>query len=219
VARALADVIPLALGVALSPLPILAVLLMLLSRNELGNARAFLVGWTVTIAALAAAAVIASVDVHVSDPPQIFSVAEVATGVGLLAAAVIAWRRRAIAGRAHGEPRWLSVVDEISPLRACGLGIALVLLNAKDLALTVAAGTAISDAALPTASTVVALAVFTLIASSTIALPVAVAAVAGPRAEPTLRRWHGWLARNGTALLGVVLGIAGVLFVVAGLSL
>ena len=109
------------------------------------------------------------------------------------------------------------MLDKISPVRAGGLGVVL-LLNAKDLALTLAAGTVISDAALPTGSTVFALVVFVAIASTTIAIPFAVAAIAGERAEPTLRSWHGWFERNGTAVVAVVLAVAGIVFVAAGLS-
>jgi hypothetical protein len=42
---AIGDVLPLALGVALSPIPIIAVILMLLSPQASKNGPAFLVGW------------------------------------------------------------------------------------------------------------------------------------------------------------------------------
>ena len=42
---AIGDVLPLALGVALSPIPIIAVILMLLSPKAQENGPAFLVGW------------------------------------------------------------------------------------------------------------------------------------------------------------------------------
>jgi hypothetical protein len=47
---AIGDVLPLALGVALSPIPIIAVILMLLSPKAQENGAAFLVGWVAGIA-------------------------------------------------------------------------------------------------------------------------------------------------------------------------
>ena len=58
---------------------------------------------------------------------------------------------------------------------------------------------------------------FTALASLTVAVPFGLAVLAGDRADPTLRRWHGWLERNGTAVVTAVIGAGGVVFVVAGL--
>src|SRR4051812_14489744 len=215
-AGALSDVIPLALVVALSPLPILVLLLMLLSAHELANARAFLLGWTTSLAAVTTAAVLAGVSLHASDPPLLVRVGEGVTGAALLVVAVLAWRgRRRPALRGS---RWLAAVDGITAPRACGLAVALVLLNVKVAAIPLAAGTVISDAALPAGQTAMAVAVYTALASATIAVPVAVAVVAGPRAEPRLRRWHDWFERNGTAIVAVWAAVAGVLFVVTALA-
>ena len=210
--EALRDLAPLAVGVALSPLPILAFLLMLLSEHEIPNARAFLIAWAVTVAIVASVSALVGLDLRSADPPRAIRAIELATGVLLIAGALIAWRRRHSA-----RPRWLEAVDAISPARAALLAGGLVVLNAKDLTLTVAAGSVVADAALSGAASLAAVAVFTAIASATIAIPFAVAVVAGPRAEPTLRRWHGWFERNGTAIVAVVTAAVGVLFLAAGL--
>jgi hypothetical protein len=66
---ALTDVIPLAVGIALSPLPIAALLLMLLSERETANGRAFVLGWIGAVGGLATATVIAHVSFSPSHPP------------------------------------------------------------------------------------------------------------------------------------------------------
>src|SRR3954451_14040046 len=215
-AGALSDVIPLALVEALSPLPVLAALLMLLSAHELANARAFLLGWTTSLGAVTTAAVLAGGSAHASQPLLLVRAGEGVTGGALLVLAGLAWRGRRLTSL-RGS-RWLAAVDGITAPRACGLAVALVLLNVKVAAITLAAGTAISDAALPAGQTVMAVAVYTALASATIAVPVAVAAVARPRAEPMLRRWHDWFEGNGTAIVAVLAAVAGVLFVVTALS-
>src|SRR3954463_1959881 len=215
-AGALSDVIPLALVVALSPLPILVMLLMLLSAHELANARAFLLGWTTSLAAVTTAAVLAGVSLHASDPPSPVRAGEGVTGAALLVVAVLAWRgRRRPSLRGS---RWLAAVDGITAPRACGLAGARVLLNVKVAAIPLAAGTVISDAALPAGQTAVAVAVYTALASATIAATVAVAVVAGPRARRRVRRWHDWFGRNGTPIVAVWAPVAGVLFVVTALA-
>jgi hypothetical protein len=206
------DVTPLAVGVALSPLPILAFLLMLLSEREVANARAFLAGWVITLASVATLAALVGLDLRSANPPTVIRIAEVASGLALIAAAVVTWRRRTATA-----PRWLHAVDAISPGRASVLAAALVVLNAKDLTLTVAAGSLVADAAIDTAAGAATVAWFTALASTTIAIPFAVAVFAGPRAEPTLRRWHGWFERNGTTVVAVVTAAVGLLFVGAGL--
>lgn len=216
-AHALADVVPLALGVALSPLPVAALLLMLLSEHEIANARAFVVGWAGTLAVLAGAAAVSGLSFRASDPPPAVHAVELATGVALLAAAGLVWRRRPRTAAERPPSRWLTAVDGISQPGAFGLAAALVLLNVKDAALTVGAGAVIADAELPAGRTLIAIALFTALASLTVAVPFGLAVLAGDRADPTLRRWHGWLERNGTTVVTAVIGVGGVVFVVAGL--
>jgi len=50
VGSAIGDVLPLALGVAISPIPIIAVILMLLSPKARENGPAFLLGWVAGLA-------------------------------------------------------------------------------------------------------------------------------------------------------------------------
>jgi hypothetical protein len=47
---AIGDILPLAIGVAISPVPIIAVILMLFSKKAKGNSLAFLVGWVLGLA-------------------------------------------------------------------------------------------------------------------------------------------------------------------------
>ena len=56
--NAIGDILPLALGVAISPIPIIAVILMLLSPKARENGPAFLVGW---VAGLAVVSIVVTV--------------------------------------------------------------------------------------------------------------------------------------------------------------
>jgi len=216
--RALTDIIPLAAGVALSPLPIAALLLMLLSEHETANGRAFVLGWIGAVGGLASATVIAQVSFNPSNPPTTVKAAELAIGLVLLAGSAIAWRRRPRTAAEQRSSRWLAATDGISQPGAAALAIGLVLLNLKDATLTVGAGAAISDARLTSGQAILALAVFAAFATTTVAAPFVFAVVAGQRAKPTLRLWHAWLDRNGTAVGAGIIGLAGAFLAVAGLG-
>lgn len=64
----LADIIPLAIGVALSPLPIVAVILILFSQNPRGASLGFLDGWFLGIAVVASVVVFVLACVTVATP-------------------------------------------------------------------------------------------------------------------------------------------------------
>jgi hypothetical protein len=216
--KALTDIIPFAVGVALSPLPVAALLLMLLSEHETVNGRAYVLGWIGAVGGLASATVLAHVSFEPSHPPVAVRAAELAIGLILVAGAVLAWIRRPRTAADPRPARWLSATDAISQRGAAALAVALALLNLKDATLTIGAGAAISDARITAGQSILALAVFAAVATITVAAPFLFAVVAGQRAKPTLRRWHGWLDRNGTAVGASVISLAGAFLVTAGLG-
>jgi cytochrome c biogenesis protein CcdA len=190
----------------------------LLSEHETANGGAFVLGWICAISGLASAALIAQVSFEPSHSPAALRYAELAIGLILLGGAVLAWSRRSHTAADRRPSRWLSATDSISQSGAAILAVALALLNVKDSTLSVGAGAAISDARLTAGQSILTLAAFAAIASVTVAAPFLFAVVAGQRAEPTLRRWHGWLDRHGTAVGAGVISLTGVYLVAAGLG-
>jgi len=216
--NALSEAIPLAIGVALSPLPVLALLLMLISEHETTNAGGFALGWTSALAGVAGGSVIIGVSFNTSHPPAVVKTIEVAIGIVLIATALLAWRSHRRTSADANQPRWLAVTDGISRRGAVALGVALVLLNVKDATLAIGAGAVISHAHLAAGQTVLALAVFTLIASSTVVGPFLFAVAAGDRAAPALKRLHAYLDRRGAPVGAALVGVTGVAFAIAGAS-
>lgn len=216
---ALSDVLPLGLGVAVSPFPLIALLLMLLSDRELINAWAFLCGWAATVTVIAGLTALTGITIPGGDDtPAWIPVGEIVIGIALLITALVVMRRRARGVGAGGHARWLAVIDDITPPRAAALAMALVLLNAKDLALTIDAGTKVSEADLAVVQSALVVLAFAATASVSVLIPVLVATFAGERAEPVLRRWHDLLDRHGQVALALVCGAGGVVLVLAGLT-
>jgi threonine/homoserine/homoserine lactone efflux protein len=214
--EALSGMLPIAVAIAVSPIPILAVILMLLTERSTANAVAFLLGWAaalIVIGGAVAALGIGRAD-SAEDPGTGLIVAQFALAAVLLAAAVRRWRMRARPGDDHETPKWMSAVRSVSPPRAFALGVGLIALNPKDGLLTVAAGARLAEADPGAGAAVAALLIFTAAASATIIAPILAEAAMGARAEPILERSRLWLERNGNAAVAVVLAVLGVLVAV-----
>src|SRR3954465_2623223 len=101
--EAIGQMLPAAVGVAISPLPIVAVVLMLVSRRGRANGPAFVVGWVVGLAIVGAIVLAVSSGAGASDsgePATWVSVLKLALGALLLLVGVPGWRGRPT-GPAH----------------------------------------------------------------------------------------------------------------------
>jgi hypothetical protein len=108
--------------------------------------------------------------------------------------------------------------DEVTAGRALGLGFLLAAVNPKNLTLSVAAGVALGSGDLPGGQVVAVLVVDTVLAASTVALPVLGYAVAEQRARPALDRARTGLEAHHAAITGVLLLVLGAVLVGKGLG-
>jgi threonine/homoserine/homoserine lactone efflux protein len=197
-----------AIGVALSPVPIIGLILMLLSERARSNGLAFLLGWVVGLSAAGAIilALSSGADAQADDGTTESWVGWVKIALGLLLAflAVHNWQSRPAAGEKGEMPAWMTSVSQFNAPKAAGMGLVLSAVNPKNLALTAAAATSIAAADLSTAESVAVLAIFVVIASLTIAIPVLTYFVMGEKAAVTLGAWREWLERNNNTVMAVI---------------
>jgi hypothetical protein len=221
IADALRDMLPLAVAIAISPVPVLAVVLMLMSDGGRGNAVALLAGWALTLAVVAGGVAVlglgASADADGHGGSGV-ATAQLVVAAILLVVIAVEWRGRPRAGEPHRPPRWMAMAIELGAARALGLGVALVVLNAKDGALTVAAGAKLADAAPAVPAAVLCVLLFVTVASATVIVPVVVDVALGVRAGPILRRWHTWLQRHGSTAAIATLAIVVAVLTVQGVQ-
>ena len=215
------DILPLAGGVTLSPIPIIAVILMLFSENARSTSLGFLAGWFLGVT------VVATAVVYVADPAQqatggeaspLSATVHILLGVLLLSAAYRNWKKRPRPGEQVEMPKWMSSIDSMTAGRALGLGGLLSGVNPKNLALILAAGVAIAAAGLTTSQTIISLIVFILLACVSVAAPVIVYLVMGARAEPMLNSWKAWLTQNNATVMMILLLVFGVVTLSKGLG-
>src|SRR5215211_487366 len=191
--RVLGDLLPLAVGVAISPIPIIAVILMLLAPEAGGTSAGFLAGWVVGIVGATTLFLLlaGTVDLGSSDEPSAaVSWVKLGLGVLLLLLAARQWQGRPQPGAEPALPKWMAAIDEFTAGKAVGLGLALSAVNPKNLLMCVAAGTTIAAGGLSGGQEVWSVAVFTLIAASTVAVPVAAYAIGRKRMAAPLESLH-----------------------------
>jgi threonine/homoserine/homoserine lactone efflux protein len=131
---------------------------------------------------------------------------------------VLAARRWGAREHSTDQPAWLRALGEATPRSALRTGLALSAANPKVVLLAVAAGVAVGSAGLPTRGTVAVLAGFTALACVSIAVPVLLHLVAGPRALVPLERARDWLERHHGAVVSVVLAAIGLLLLTEGVA-
>jgi threonine/homoserine/homoserine lactone efflux protein len=216
------DLLPLALGVAISPVPIIATILMLLAPQARGTSIGFLVGWVagivVAVTVFEVIAATAGLDDGSSSSSSTTAWIKIVLGVLLLLFGVRQWRKRPKAGEVAALPKWMAAIDSFTLVKALGLGFVLSAVNPKNLLMCVAAGSAVGSAGLATGEVVVAIAVFTLIAASTVALPVVGFLVAHERLRQPLDELRTWLQANNVAVMGVLVLVIGVVLLGQGIG-
>jgi threonine/homoserine/homoserine lactone efflux protein len=215
--QAIGDLLPLALGIAISPIPIIAVILMLFSQRARANSAMFLLGWIVgVLGGTIVVLVIANTqDLTQSNgqPEDSVSTAKLVIGVLLILLAARQWRGRPKEGETPTLPKYLGAIDTLTPPKALGLGVLLSAVNPKNLLMIIAGAITISQADLSDSDTIVAVLVFVLIAICTVAVPVALYNVMGARAQPVLDSMRAWLAQNNATVMAVLLLVIGVVVI------
>jgi threonine/homoserine/homoserine lactone efflux protein len=219
--EALGNVLAEAVGILVSPLPIVAVILMLFTARGKVNSLAFLVGW------MGGLAVLGAIVLTVSDAADVSSDSDasdgsggvlVAIGVLLIVLAFRRWRSRPQHGETEPPPKWMARIDGLGPFAALVLGVLFAAINPKNLLLGVAAAVQVGQAGLSTTDTVITWAIFVVIASIGVLIPVVYRLVRGEHAQATLDRAKAWLQTNNSVVMAALFLVFGAKILGNGLS-
>ena len=214
---AVAQVLPLAIGVVASPLPIIAVILILVGPSGRAKAMSFLAGWLAGILVVGLIGVLLVNQASGSSSDGYSTAgrwARAIVGAALLVLAVQQWRGRPRAADEPTQPKWMAALGGITPVRSAVLGVTFAAIKPKNLLLTLAAAGAISETGIPLAQELVVLGVFTVVATLGIAAPVLVSFTMGDRADAVLQGWGAWLTKHNAVVVAAVLVVIGVILLV-----
>lgn len=215
------EILPLALGVAISPIPIIAAILMLLSPRARVTSVGFLLGWVLGIVvAVTVFTLLSSIlpeqDSDASNPAQ--GTIQLILGALLLLLAVGQWRKRPRRGVEPAMPKWMQAIDKMTFPVAFGLGFVLSAVNPKNLLMGAGAGVDIGSAGLTVGEIVLVIAVFTVIAASTVLVPVVGYLVAASKLRDPLDALRGWLEKENAVIMAVLLLVIGVSLIGKGIA-
>jgi threonine/homoserine/homoserine lactone efflux protein len=209
---AIGQVLAFGVGVALSPIPIIGVVLMLGTPRARANGPAFIAGWVVGLAGVGTVVLLASSGADASEqgqPADWVNVLKLVLGALLLLVAVKQWRGRPQEGDEGEMPKWMQAIDTFKAGKAAGLGLLLSAANPKNLLLAVGAAAAISQTGASTGDQAVALAVFVLIGTLGPGAPVALYFALGERSKEILDRLKAWMSSHNAAIMAVLCLVIG----------
>ena len=214
------DLLPLALGVAISPVPIIAAILMLLSPQSKSTSVGFLIGWVAGIVASVTlftllSSLIPEGDGGGSRPAP--GVIKILIGLALVILAVRQWRSRPENGAAD-LPGWMAGIDSMTAGSSTVVGLRLSVVDPKNLVLMIGTGVAIGGAGLTVGVVTAVIVVFTIIAASTVLIPVVGYLLAPGHLRKLLERVRVWLAQNNAATMAVLLFVLGIVLVGKGIA-
>ena len=217
--QAVGALLPIAVALAVSSVPIIVMIMILLSPRRNASALPFLLGWVIGIALVVflstlGANALPEARRRVQD--TLAAVIKIVMGAVLICGAGISflWRSRS---QTAGVPSWLRSVDSFGPLSSFAVAVALNF-RPKGLVLGVAAGLILGGASLPLWETAVGIAVYTVLAASTVVVPIIATLLAPNRVEPRLVAAQAWLMKNGGIVAALMLFMIGVVILGDGLA-
>lgn len=205
--QAIGGSLPLAVGIALSPIPIIAVVLMLTSRKARINGPAFVLGWLIglgIVGAIVLALAGAGSASKSGAPAAWVSWVKIALGVLLLLVAAHQFRSRPRGDEQPQMPKWMATIDKTTPLAAAGLAAVLSAANPKNSLLAVGGAAAIAQTGIPGGQQAIAYLIFALIGTLGVGIPVALYFVLGERSEKLLAGLKDWMSAHNAVIMTVL---------------
>jgi threonine/homoserine/homoserine lactone efflux protein len=214
------EILPLAVGIAISPIPIIAVILMLLSPRARGTSVGFMIGWLagIVVAIVVFTLLSSIIPQNTGAGSPVKGVIKIILGLLLLLVALRQWHGRPAKAEEAVMPKWMSAIDSMTAGKALGLGFLLSAVNPKNLLLAISAGLIVGGASLTLGEASVVIIIFVLLAGCTVIIPVIGYLMAAARLAEPLDRLREWLVDNNPVIMAVLLLVIGVSVIGKGIA-
>lgn len=204
----LAELLPMALGMMISPLPIVAIVAIVLSPRGRVAAPAYTLSFTVVTLAFVIGGALSGADAHASGGSHTASfVLAIILTVAFAGLAVASWLSRPRRGSEPTEPGWLSTLDAVTPLGAAGLGFVMAITNSKNIPLALKGGAVIGGAHLAAIPAVLLCVVFAGAAALLLVIPTVIALLGSDRVDAGLRKVKTELIVHNAAIMTVLFAL------------
>jgi threonine/homoserine/homoserine lactone efflux protein len=219
--QAIGQILAFAVGVAISPLPIIGVVLILATPRARANGPAFLLGWVLGLAILGTVVLLVSSGANASsggEPAKWVGVLKLVLGALLLLAALKQWRGRPTGDEQGHLPKWMQAIDAFGTAKSFGMGALLAAVNPKNFLMTIGAGAAIAQTGIAAGQQAATLAIFILIASIGVGAPVVIFFALGDRSVKVLADLKNWMSGHNAAIMAVLLLVIGAKLIGDGIT-
>ena len=115
-------------------------------------------------------------------------------------------------------PKWLAMIDSLTPLKAFGIGFGLLAVGAKFWVFTLSALAVIGEAQLGQPASTVAYLLFVLLTESLLLLPIVIRIVVPNQSATLLQGMSVWLTKYNRPIVIAVSLVFGLLFLYQGAS-
>lgn len=203
-----------AVGIAISPLPLTAVIMMLATPRGRTNGVAFTVGRLFALAVFTTGAVLVGSRLDTGGPrPVWYWWFRLVVGVLLLCLGARQWHERPREGHVHRPPEWMRVIDRMTPGRSAELAAVLVSADPRTLLLAIGGGVSIATSTASVGGRTVATVLLVLIGSLCTLLPVGIHALEGEKSVRMLGEWKAWLSTHNAAITATLMIVLGATYV------
>jgi threonine/homoserine/homoserine lactone efflux protein len=210
---------PFIIGSAVVPLQVMMIILLLNSpRQGLTKAISLVAGMTIIrlMQGLIFGLILTPEPGETSGKSPVVSTLLLVLGILLLITAYKQWRNE---DDPDGPPpKWMVMLDTLTPIKAFWMGAGLVLISGKFWVFTLSAIGVIEEAQLGQPSSTVAFLIFILLAQSLLLLAIIIRAAIPGQSKSILEAISAWLTKYNRPIVIVVSLVFGLLFFVQGAS-
>ena len=208
--NALSTSLPIALGVAASPMTILALMILLMTPRALPNAYSFLLGWFVGLFLVGGLVLVSpGLNHYTSGPTPVAGWIRIGLGSLFLLISILIVKDLPKKGKQTTPPKWMEKVDSYSPRQALSIGLFLSIINFKNAAMVASGAVVIGAEGLSYWNEVISLLIFCFIASLGVLFPVVIYLLFRDTVELVFVKLKVWLQRYSSLILMIVLIVFG----------
>ncbi len=220
--QVIGEILPLAVAVLVSPIPIAAAIVLLFSGRPRPNAVGYVIGFLLGVGVVLGALTVVAGATDLTDAgsePGWAGWLRIVLGVALVLGGVRRFRNRPAPGEA-GTPAWMEGIESFAPGRSFAVGFGIGALNPKNIVVGLGAAVTISSGLAddPVSSTVIVVLAYAVFASLGVMAPLAAALAMGERADTMLDNWRVWLMDNNAGVVAVVFLVIGAVLAGKGIA-
>ncbi len=216
-----AQYLPLAAGIMLSPMPIIASLVLTATGRAAKGGTMFVLGWVLSILGFMIFAVIFLQDLRAQDPESISLFAIIFQFLFALVFMWVAWSNWASRPRNvinFPPPHWIESFSKYSNARLFWMGMVMNFINVKNLPIMITAGLAISKSAEGVGVGLWNATIFALVSSIGVILPWLGGVFGSERTKPVIERVRNWLYHYNNIIMAVLFFYMGIMLLATALT-